>query len=166
MNNNNNHPLGWTTIEQIKAEIEWLINDKTDGKHVAEAYITAPKRSAYLDILNFINSLPTEEPSEYLEGLEDSIIEYLGHVPENEPEHSETLYTYEQMQEIARHFANWQKEQTINKACDWLRRCVDVDNEVKMIDGEPEALSFIEKAKHRIEVANQIVKDFKKAMEE
>ena len=62
--------------------------------------------------------------------------------------------------------ANWQKNQTINKACEWLRRCVDVDDEVKMINGEPEAESFIQKNIHRIKVANQIVEDFKKAMED
>ena len=60
----------------------------------------------------------------------------------------------------------YKSKQLIDKACEWLHRCIDVDDEVKMIDGEPEALSFIEKAKHRIEVANQIVEDFKKAMEQ
>lgn len=100
-----------TQIEQIKAEIERL----TEVTGYALSEYENGRRSAMYDtrqrLIEFINSLPSEQPSEELEGLEDSIIEFLGHVPENDPDHSETLYTYEQMQEIARHFANWQKEQ-------------------------------------------------------
>jgi hypothetical protein len=62
--------------------------------------------------------------------------------------------------------AYWQKKQIIDKACKWLRRCINVDDKVKMIDGEPEAKSFIQKNLHRIEVTNQIIADFKKAMED
>jgi hypothetical protein len=107
-----------TQIEQIIAEIERLkeigcpLQKGSDYQHGYDEF--------YNQIKRFITSLPVEQPSEEFEGLEHSIIEYLGHVPENEPDHSETLYTYEQMHEIARHFANWQKERVIEKAYDWL----------------------------------------------
>lgn len=105
--------------------------------------------------------LVLEQPSE---DLEKTIIEYLSHVPENEPESSNTLYTYEQMQDTARHFAHWQKERLIKKACQWLHDRVDVDDEVKMINGEPEASSWVAKNLHRIEVADKLVAEFRKAM--
>ena len=54
-------------VQLIKQEIERLINDKSDGKHVAKADIIAPKVAAYLGILNFINSLSEEPASEDLE---------------------------------------------------------------------------------------------------
>lgn len=34
-----------------------------------------------------------------------------------------------------------------------------------MVNGEPEVHSFIQKIRHRTEVANQIIEDFKKFME-
>ena len=41
--------------------------------------------------------------------------------PKNDSDHSETLYTYEQINILANNRAQWQKEQTINKACEWLK---------------------------------------------
>lgn len=67
-----------TDKQKIKEEIERLINDKTDGKHVSKADIIAPKRCAYLDILNFINSLPEEPASEDLEEAADKYAENHG----------------------------------------------------------------------------------------
>ena len=65
-----------TDKEKIRQEIERLINDKTDGKHVAKADIIAPQRSAYLDILQFIDSLPEEPAREDLESQYTSNMRY------------------------------------------------------------------------------------------
>lgn len=47
-------------IEKIRTEIERLINDHTDGKHVAEADIVATQRTAFQKILSFIDSMQEE----------------------------------------------------------------------------------------------------------
>jgi len=77
-----------------------------------------------------LNPLPTEQPSEDLEYLATSLEETIG----TSPHSRETIISYLQQA------ADWQKKRIIDKACEWLRMCVDV--------------------------ANQIVEDFKKAMEE
>lgn len=73
-----------TDKEKIKQEIERLINDKTDGKHVAKADVIAPKRSAYLDILNVINSLPEEPTVKGISWKDVNILESLIYQVHNE----------------------------------------------------------------------------------
>lgn len=154
-----------TQIEEIKAEIKRRIKQfKEERNKIPSAtpksleesdfgIISLGARIAALEeILVFINSLSEDKSNE---NLDEEIKKYFAKVDLKETSFSD----------IANHFAQWQKEQTINKACDWLRRCIDVDNEVKMIDGEPDAKSFIQKNIYRIKVANQIVEDFKKAMD-
>jgi hypothetical protein len=104
-----------TDKEKIIAEIERLINDKTDGKHVAEADITAPKRSAYLDILNFINSLPAEQNEDLEEASDKYANDHTGLCLENDGG------LYEDFDKPKRDFiagANWQKEQMLKSAID------------------------------------------------
>ena len=142
-------------IEQKRQEVR-----PTDTGEMKPATVPNNLELGWLNALawmkKYIDSLPAEEEQPSKEDSKD---------PKNDSDHSETLYTYEQINILANNRAQWQKEQTINKACEWLRRCVDVGDEVRMIDGEPEAESFIQKNLHRIEVTNQIIEDFKKAME-
>lgn len=108
-----------------------------------------------------LDSTPAEQLSEELEKAADY---YLDNVPT-----AELMYGSYEGPDVHDAFvagARWQKDQFINKACEWLRRSVDTDEEVKLVDGEPEIKSFIQKNLRRIEVANKIVADFKKAMED
>lgn len=173
-----------TQVEQIKAEIERLKkelkdlpgNDYKDGVfYVLEEELTPFINSLTVEQSNELfcwNDMTEEEKadfffdlshqkqieqsSEYLEYLATSLEETIG----TSPHSRETIISYLQQA------AQWQKEQIINKACEWLRYCVDVNDEVKMIDGEPEAESLVQKNLHRIKMTNQIVEDFKKAMED
>ena len=121
-------------IERLKAEIPyhenaWSVLNKLKGfinslpdEQLCWNDMTGEEKSGFFFDLSHQKQI--KQPSEEFEDLEESIIEFLGHVPENDPDHSETLYTYEQMQDIARHFAYWQKHQTIKKACEWLNKNV------------------------------------------
>ena len=64
--------------------------------------------------------MPVEEEEPISEELDTSIIGYLNNV---EPAYSNTFYSKEQMQNIARHFANWQKLQMMKNAVEgYIRR--------------------------------------------
>ena len=137
-----------TQIEQIITEIERL---KREIPYHENAW------SALDKVLDFINSLPKDQPSE---GLDVEInLEYKSNYKLKE-------LSLDEFRNIIYYFTQWQKERDIKKACEWLKMCVDVDDEVKMVDGEPEVHSFIQKIRHRTEVANQIIEDFKKFMDE
>ena len=57
------------------------------------------------------------------------------------------------------------EDEIISRAAQWLMDHVGVPGEVETTeDGEPLAESFIEHAKRRIEVANEIIEDFKNFM--
>lgn len=144
-------------IERLKKELYKQRDFRIDGSPIPVYDTNAI--DGMLKVLDkvkgFINTLPSKQPSEDLEYLATSLEETIG----TSPHSRETIISYLQQA------AQWQKEQIINKACEWLRYCVDVNDEVKMIDGEPEAESLVQKNLHRIEVTNQIVEDFKKAME-
>ena len=59
------------------------------------------------------------------------------------------------------------KEEIIGRAAQWLMDHIGVPGEVETTeDGEPLAMSYIEHAKRRIEVANEIIEDFKNFMRE
>lgn len=88
--------------KMLESALWHISNSVTNGKsQTAECEITQWLK-------NKINSIPDEKPSE------DS------NDPKNDSDHSETLYTYEQINILANNRAQWQKEQTINKACKWL----------------------------------------------
>ena len=59
------------------------------------------------------------------------------------------------------------EKDTIKRAIKWLMDRVNIPYDVETNDdGEPLADSYIDYAKKRFEVANEIVEDFRKAMEE
>lgn len=122
-----------TEKDKIRAEIERLINDKTDGKHVAEADITAPKRSAYLDILNFINSIPAEQPSEVLEKFIQDLIEKYPINKESVPNDSLNYY-YQGLRFGALQVALWQKEQMMKDAINGIMDCDDYNEWIEITD--------------------------------
>lgn len=86
--------------ELIKQYIERLINDKTDEKHVSKADIIAPKGAAYLDILNFINSLPEEPVSKDLEEI----------ITKCYKSQNGLMMTRKQFGELIHRFTEWQKK--------------------------------------------------------
>lgn len=59
------------------------------------------------------------------------------------------------------------EDEIISRAAQWLMDHIGVPGEVETNeDGEPLAMSYIEHAKRRIEVANEIIEDFKNFMRE
>jgi len=97
--------------EKIRAEIERLLNkewrlaDSTEGKYRCETY---------RELLEYIDSLPEEPVSE---DLEKEINRYID--PLTPADIQENPFT--SIEKCAHYFANWQKKQTINKACKWLK---------------------------------------------
>lgn len=88
------------------------LNEEYEIVNITDHYILHTTKRTKIKVLHL--AFDNEEFMELVEEpvsdeLETSIIEYMNHVPENEPESSNTLYTYEQMQDIARHFAQWGK---------------------------------------------------------
>ena len=58
-------------------------------------------------------------------------------------------------------------EDAIERAVDWLKDHINIPQNVAVNeDGEPFADSYIAYAKERLETANRICEDFKKAMEQ
>lgn len=107
-----------TQIEQIKAEIERLYNEE------AERFDTSQEIGAkrILDKLdNFINSLPAEQASEE---LEEEIDSYLTTNRQYAGGDEEDLWGDDCIRDAIKHGTKWQKEQTINKACEWLNKNV------------------------------------------
>ena len=105
-----------TKIETIIAEIKRL---------KAEAFNNFKNRSLVTDVANsqriaiceqllhFINSLPEDQPNEDLEKEIDRVVK--------------EVVTPEVLQDYIAGFkagAQWQKEQLINKACEWLNKNV------------------------------------------
>ena len=141
--------------KMLQSALWHISNSVTNGKsQTTECEITKWLKEKF-------NPLPHEQSSEDLKKAADCCLESVQPVGFMEGDYDGT-----QVHDAFVAGAKWQKERTIDKACEWLRYCVDVDDEVKIIDGEPEVKSFIQKNLHRIEVTNQIVEDFKKAMED
>jgi hypothetical protein len=95
-------------IEQLKEELKDLPSgDYKDGViYVLEE-----------ELIPFINSLITEhQGKEFKEEFEH----YCVHGDIRNP-NFEGPFGYDDIRKTAIHFANWQKEQLINKACEWLR---------------------------------------------
>ena len=62
--------------------------------------------------------------------------------------------------------AEWADKTMIDKACEWIKEHIDIPYEGRMIDGEPEAVDYIEWAKQRLRCAEEVAEAFRKAMEE
>ena len=134
-----------TQIETIIAEIERLYNEE------AERFDTSQEIGAkrILDKLsNFINSLPVEQPSK---DFKKEFNNFCVHGDIRNP-NFEGPFGYDDIRKTAIHFAQWQKEQDINKAYEWLKE--NIYNRVyKCNDG----LGFPTAA---------FLEEFKKAMED
>ncbi len=95
-----------TLIEQIKAEIERRIK-----KHNEKAVFKQGYREGLTQLLSFINSLQQEQPKVDLEKEIDNFLNETGapYVWCNDDEQKEWCEI------IARHFAQWQKKQLLEK---------------------------------------------------
>lgn len=59
----------------------------------------------------------------------------------------------------------WQKQALIKKACEWITQYIDIPYEVRMTEEGPIASDYINYAKKRLKYVEEVVNDFKKAME-
>lgn len=105
-----------TQIETIIAEIERLMNWKPKAipSGMRQRDVLNIRKGVLLTLKAFINSLPAEQPSEELEYLATSLEEAI----DTSPHSRETIISY------MLQAAQWQKEQTINKASQWLNKNV------------------------------------------
>lgn len=109
--------LKMTQIEQIRDEIERRrakykeLISKSFG--VEQEYFKGMAVVAD-EMMLFVNSLPAEQPSEELE------IEIKRKYKNN----IGLMMPIESFRKLILYFTNWQKEQTINKACEWLNKNV------------------------------------------
>ena len=107
-----------TQIEKIIAEIERLMNWKPKAipSGMRQRDVLNIRKGVLLVLKYFINSLPESQPSENLE-------EYYtkDFLPKEwfAKQGQRTLSEFNFF--TASHFAQWQKEQIINEACQWLQ---------------------------------------------
>lgn len=102
------------TDKEIRLEIEslykeWRLHSSIEGKYRCEAY---------KELLEFIDSHPEEPVSEDLEEEIKKMQRHYRTIDEYDG-YPATIYA-SGIDYIARHFANWEKEKIINKACEWL----------------------------------------------
>lgn len=72
-----------------------------------------------------------------------------------------------QFSDIARHFAEWQKQRMIEKAVKWLSDRIHINQEVECNeDGQPYAASYLDYCEKRLKAVEEITNDFRKTMEE
>lgn len=162
-----NNQLHITVIDKpywVESEKYWRAKNGTELLP-RELFSDMKQEDTPIEVEISVNSLPAEQADEELEKLIQDLTNKYPINKDSVPEQSLNDY-YQGLRFGVLQGVRWQKEQTINKACEWLRYCIDTNDDVKMIDGEPEARSFIQKNLHRIEVTNQIVAAFKKAMEQ
>ena len=99
-----------TDKEKIIAEIERL---KKEIPYHENAWSVLDK------LKRFINSLPAEQVSE---DLEEEIKSYLITNRQYAGGDEEDLWGDDCIQDAIKHGANWQKQQIINKSCEWLQK--------------------------------------------
>lgn len=92
-----------STIEQIKAEIERRVKELDE--QIVDIYDSKAvlRKDELQRLLSFLSTLESEKPMN-LEGLEKEIEEYFPESTFN------TGFNYDDLQEIARHFAQWGAE--------------------------------------------------------
>lgn len=100
-------------IEKIRTEIERLINDHTDGKHVAEADIVATQRTAFQKILSFIDSMQEEPESE---DSDEAAHEYVSTVRDLANSMAYPQFNCYDAEMFFIRGANWQKQQIMKDA--------------------------------------------------
>ena len=109
--------MNMTDKEKIIAEIERLRKNLPWGGSAAQLSMECNcKNEAYTEIEKYINSLPEEPVSK---GLEEKINELNKRYPE---------VSFAKLTRIAVSVDRWEKELSINRACEWLNEnLVDVD---------------------------------------
>lgn len=132
-----------------KEKILKAINQKqqeiwpTDTGEMAPATVPFAVVQGWLNALkwmeDFINSFPAEQPNENLEYLATSLEETIGTSP----------HSREAILDHLKQAANWQKEQTINKASKWL-----ADN----------VINYIWCSEGNLGIGDEFFIDFEKAM--
>ena len=100
-------------IEKIRTEIERLINDHTDGKHVAEADIVATQRTAFQKILSFIDSMQEEPESE---DSDEAAHEYVSTVRDLANSMAYPQFNCYDAEMFFIRGANWQKQKIMKDA--------------------------------------------------
>lgn len=107
-------------IEKIRAEVERRKTIQLKRIQDGDMVDAAPydKNEAYNEILSILSDLEKEEKP--IEGLEEEITEFISNNYEVDyyeglKHLGEYLHTYD-VEEIARHFAQWQKEQMMKEA--------------------------------------------------
>ena len=93
------------------------------GMANADCCVTQVAKAINKIILPYIDSLQEEPVSEELEKELNRFLDNTEGMPR-------MWHSDEQMEwgkDIARHFANWQKQQIIEKACEWVRTHRDAD---------------------------------------
>ncbi len=96
-----------TDKEKIKAEIERLLRVKEETSHLNQSDFNSGRWKGLMEVKSFIDSLPEEPASE---DLEEEIKLIAG-----DYEQVEVAWNND-FDFIARHFANWQKEQMMKHA--------------------------------------------------
>ena len=134
-----------TNNEKIKAEIERLkeigcpLQKGSDYQHGYDEF--------YTQIKKFINTLAAEYQSEEFKEEFDN---FLVHGNIRNP-NFDGPFGYDDIRKTAMHFANWKKEQIINKASKWLAGNI---------------IHYIWSSKREIGISDDFFIDFEKAMEE
>lgn len=122
-------------LEAIRAEIlHRLVHANGYSKEMAN------------ELFAFMNSLPGEPVGE-------DLLDEIHNRWEDDPHTKWPKCPYKDFKNIACHFANWQKEQLINKACEWL----------KALNNEHEIISFTDC--HGVET-EELIQYFKNFMED
>lgn len=142
-----------TQIDKIKAEIERLMNWKPKAipSGMRQRDVLNIRKGVLLTLKAFINSLPAEQPSEDLEKASyHAAMELMNNT--NFTPKTILGQFISMLQGLFKSGADWQKEQLINKTCEWLKE--NIYNRVyKCNDG----LGFPTAA---------FLEEFKKAMED
>ena len=139
-----------TQIDKIKAKIEREMKwkPKVIPSGMRQRDVLNIRKTILLTLKDFINSLPAEQPSE---DFKEEFNNFCIHGDIRNP-NFEGPFGYNDIRKTAIHFAQWQKEQDTNKACEWLKE--NIYNRVyKCNDG----LGFPTAA---------FLEEFKKAMED
>ena len=112
-------------IEKVRAEIKRRIEQFKEERNKIPSEMSksfdiislGARIAALEEILVFINSILAEQPSEEFKEEFDN---YCVHGDIRNP-NFDGPFGYDDIRKTAIHFANWQKEQIINKAYDWLK---------------------------------------------
>lgn len=119
-----------TDKQKIRAEIESRMKTCVEGFNICPSTAFGSKIDSYKALLSFIDSLPEEPVSE---GIENELERFAYSLPHSadgfwpkdidcKSVEARTKYgvhhcwSYEQVMNIARHFAEWQKEQLMKDA--------------------------------------------------